>query len=139
MLIKNGNIFFRFLIFGIFLCFLYGCAAPIAALRRVNEATLDHRFSVHDPDGPKNSERTIRTLRMYNLEHSQDESVRGLVKIYKKLNEEMTPDLLASYVEIAYCEAARLERSDPGTAAEIYASVAIYSYFYLFLYHNYHL
>ncbi len=130
--IKNEKMFFRFLIFGAFLCLLYGCSAPIAALRRVNEAPLDKHFRVHSPEGPKNSERTIRTLRMFDLEHSQEESLRGLLKIQKKLNEELTPDLLASYVEVAYCEAARLEKKDPALAAEIFASVAVYSYCYLF-------
>lgn len=79
------------------------------------------------------TERTRRTLHRYDLDHlTERRPSETLVALRRECLQETTPDLVFAFAEIAYHEAARLERSRPRLAAEMYIASAQYAYHYLF-------
>lgn len=105
-----------------------GCASVFVP-KRLNAA--DRRFELGSPLGPKRSQSATQTLIARNVP-TERLGVAELAEILEKIDANPNPDLIYAYVESAYFEARRQETRDPALAREIYVSVALYSYHYLF-------
>ncbi len=105
-----------------------GCASVFVP-KRLNAA--DRRFELGSPLGPKRSPSATQTLIARDVP-TERLGVAELAKILEKIDANPNPDLIYAYVESAYFEARRQESRRPAIAREIYVSVALYSYHYLF-------
>lgn len=83
--------------------------------------------------GPQPSERTLLTLRKYDLEEQLDGDPQELLaKFQQCIEREPSPEKLHAYAELSYLAAKRTEKRDPAQALDFYGASVAYSYIYLF-------
>ncbi|QDU79413.1 Alpha/beta hydrolase family protein [Polystyrenella longa] len=129
----------RRIVFGIVLilvcvCGVSGCATSrLVKVRTVPQNPLSEKLKLSAWRGPKPSERTVQTLRRYDLTESggdpSPEALQGLMEYYRK-----TPSHETCYAisELSYLAGKDLERSHNQAAMQHYFNCVLYSYEYLF-------
>ncbi|MDO5552276.1 MAG: alpha/beta hydrolase [Planctomycetia bacterium] len=93
---------------------------------------VEQRFRIGYATGPQNSAKTSLTLRMYDFRNADDPSLDTLIDLYEQIEERPTPDLIASFAEVAHLEGRKREAKDTALAAELYASSSLACYRFLF-------
>lgn len=72
------------------------------------------------------------SLSSLRLDKDSESNLEKLVKIQEAANAAPDLNLLSTFCELGYYEAVRIEKSDPGYAAELYIAILLNSWRYLF-------
>ena len=111
-----------------------GCASSrYAELRRTPDTPLVERLQLTARGGPRPSERTLQTLRRWDLlplwERDSESALETLLAITAR---EPTPEGYHAAAELAYIEGKKRTRSDPQDALDHQALAVANAYLYLF-------
>jgi len=114
---------------------LGGCASHrYLEVRRVPHNPLEGPLNLLSRKGPQPTERTVQTLRRYDLEKLQRENPdSALVQLQREIAQEPTADKLQAFSELAYIAAHKADAvGDDARALNLYGATVFYAYDYLF-------
>jgi pimeloyl-ACP methyl ester carboxylesterase len=112
-----------------------GCANhKYLEVRRVPRNPLDAPLNLLSHKGPQPTERTVQTLRKYDLEKLQKKDPDAtLVRLQKDIAKEPTADKLQAFSELAYIAAYKADAvGNDARALNLYGVTVFYAYDYLF-------
>ena len=112
-----------------------GCASHrYLEVRRVPRNPLDGPLSLLSRKGPQPTDRTVQTLRKYDLEKVQQQDPDAApMQLQEEIAEEPTADKLQAFAELAYIAAFKADAvGDDARALNLYGVTVFYAYDYLF-------
>lgn len=112
-----------------------GCAGPrYLTVRRAAHNPLEGPLNLLSKKGPQPTNRTLQTLRKYDLEKLQDKDPdEALERLKAEMLREPTPDKVQAYAELTYIAGYRSDHlGDDARALDMYSAAVASAYDYLF-------
>jgi pimeloyl-ACP methyl ester carboxylesterase len=112
-----------------------GCSSnKYLKVRKVPKNPLEGPLNLLSRKGPQPTERTVQTLRRYDLEKvRKKDSDATLVRLQEEIAKEPTADKLQAFSELAYIAAYQADAvGDNARALNLYGATVFYAYDYLF-------
>lgn len=119
----------------VMLASLGGCASHrYLSVRKVPENPLAGPLNLLSQSGPRPTDRTMQTLRRYDLDELQREDPAAtLTHLQQEIRREPTPDKLHAFSELAYITGYQADvLGKDNKALNLYGAAAFYAYGYLF-------
>ena len=119
----------------VMVCLCCGCATQRYAEQRSEPTNpLTQQLNLDAKSGPRPTQRTLQTLRRFNLEAKLAGDPRELVEEMQQLAaREPTADNVYALAEVAYVGAVRAaDERQPAAALDLYCTAVVNAYFYLF-------
>ena len=114
---------------------LHGCSSTkYLEVRKVPKNPLAGPLNLLSRKGPQPTERTIQTLRRYDLEKlNKKDPAETLVQLQEEIVQEPTADKIHAFSELAYIAAYKADAmGDDARALNLYGAAVFYAYDYLF-------
>ena len=104
-------------------------------VRKVPKNPLEGPLNLLSRKGPQPTERTLQTLRRYDLEklHSKEDPDTTLIRLQEEIRKEPTADKLHAFSELAYIAAYKADAvGNDARALNLYGATVFYAYDFLF-------
>ena len=103
-------------------------------VRKVPKNPLEGPLNLLSHKGPQPTERTVQTLRRYDLEKLQSKDPdTALMRLQEEISKEPLADKLHAFAELAYIAAYKADAvGDNARALNLYGATVFYAYDYLF-------